>query len=173
MSDPNEKTENPNPFFHNTENFSSVYFGKIPDEILNDGKPVDKQLMATIIALLTDSRNSELKEETLAILRNRDARSLLVMMLQLDEYSKYRQVLLATCWESGLDFSAWLNTFVEFLFDENPQHVLEAITVIEEMSGPFEPEMLENAKSRIANFRQDHAMHGLISAIHRKLVDQA
>ena len=164
-----EDNANPQPFYHETENFSSAYFGQVPEHLQPTEGKADKQLMANIVSLITDPRNREHKEDALALLRKHDARQLLVDMLDMKEYAKYRKELLETCWESGLDFSNWLPVFVNFLFDQDDEIVLEASTVISEMPGPFSPENLAISVEKLTAFPAAHALYPMVSTIHRKI----
>lgn len=166
-----DETNIPEPFFHFTDNFSSAYFGEIPENLVANQPKNDKQLMSNIVSLITDPRNRELREDVLKLLRDNDARELLVAMLKLKEYRKHRKELLVACWESGLDFSAELLFFCELLSELNQEIEisLEIITVLEEMPGPFLPESVEKSSKILNNLPENVALRPMISTIHRKI----
>jgi hypothetical protein len=168
---PKNDDQTPEPIYHESENFVSAYFGEVPEQLKKKaGKKDDKNLMATIVSLISDPRNQELRHETLVLLRNNDARELLVTMLGMKEYRKYRKELAAACWESGLDFSPYLAAFTGILADQtlDNETQLELLTVIEEMQGPFLPETVEKALTDLGSWPQNHAFHPMVSTIHRK-----
>jgi hypothetical protein len=158
----------PDPVYHESDNYVSAYFGEVPEYI----KPVqkqDKSLQSTVIALVTDPRNREHRQEVLNTLKNNNARELLITLLQDKDYRKYRKDILAVCWETGIDFSADLDFFTGFLFDPDPQIVLEANTVIEEMPGPFSPDIQARVLEKLASFPEDHVFYPLISTIRQRI----
>lgn len=170
---PEEKDENkaPEPFYHQSENFSSAYFGEVPDHLMPQEKSKDKNLMANIISLVTDPRNREIRENALNMLRENDARPVLVKMLGLKEYKKYRTELARVCWETGLDFSSDLVFFCEMLAepDIEMEPAIELVTILEEMQGPFSPEIVEKAVQILANIPQNSSVYPIIFPVYRKL----
>lgn len=130
----NDKNTSGKPFFHLGDNFSSAFFGKVPDDIATgQSSPQDRALIASFITLLTDPSQRELKTEALAILRNNKAQEFLVNLIKSDEYAQYRKELIAACWESGLDFSSYLIFYTGLVINCEYPEALEAITVIDEM----------------------------------------
>ncbi|MBI3511318.1 MAG: hypothetical protein HY064_11685 [Bacteroidetes bacterium] len=142
-----EGTNTSEPFFHESENFSSAYFGKVPAHIVktNNGK-VDQQLVSSLVAQLTDPNLKETREDVLRILRDGKAQQLLIGILSLREFFRHRAALVRTCWETGLDFSEHLELFVHIATDGNYSDCIESMTVIvENMNGPFNKEQLERS----------------------------
>jgi hypothetical protein len=170
-TNPEEDNSTPEPFFHQSENFSSAYFGEVPEHIRPAAPGNNKQLMANIISLLSDPRNRELREDALNLLRENNAADLLVTMIGMKEYAKNRLELLTACWESGLDFSAHLVFFTSLSLEKNipDEQLLEILTIINEMRGPFTDEIVEKAASDLQNLPQNHPLYPIISATHRKL----
>ena len=74
------------------------------------------------------------------------------------------------CWESGMDFSNHLEVFVKLLQapSTSPEVLLEVITVVEEMAGPFDPEVAKKANAAFNSFPEKHAFYPLVVALHRK-----
>lgn len=152
--------EAPNYVSYLSENFSSLYFGKVPEPIeqeLNGTIAPSKtqKLIASLVALLTDNRHQVYRNEVLQILKNNNAQEALVHALQQERYANARHALVTACWESGLDFSDYLPVFVALAIDETYLVCLECMTVIEEMTGGFAPaeidEQLEKLNSYLPN----------------------
>lgn len=172
MTDPkDDENQAPEPFIHESENFISAYFGKVPEHIAPESPKNDKQLMSTIISLLADPRNRELREDALNLLRENQAADLLVTMLEMKEYKKNRLELLTACWESGLDFSTHLGFFSGLAIEKGlkDEHLLEILTIIGEMAGPFSPENVEKALADLSSLPENHALYPMISTTHRKI----
>jgi hypothetical protein len=160
--------QGPEPFYHQSESFSSAYFGPVPDHLLVEEKNIDRKLMATVITFLTEPARQEHRHDFLATLRNNNASELLVMMLQHRDYARHRRLLLATCWETGLDFSPWAEYFAGFLGDDDPQVCLEAFTVMEQMPGPFSTAALENVKKTLDSLPANHPFQSLVEGLRQK-----
>ncbi|MGL5892028.1 MAG: hypothetical protein ACRC3B_19200 [Bacteroidia bacterium] len=147
-----DNSENqPNWFTHLGDNFSSIYFGRVPEHLQDE---TQKALTATqfsnIVQLLVDPKNKELRPETLAILKRNDARELLVQLFEDKAYNKHRKELITACWESGLDFSAYLSNFTRLIPASDLAECIEIVTVIDEMHGPFDAAQLSESM-RILN----------------------
>lgn len=136
--DPKEPSSEdaPNYISHLSENFSSIYFGELPKELQQ--KKDSKKIVAHIISLLTDIRNRNMKDDVLALLKNNDAADILVEILKTKEYAKHQPVIAAACWESGIDFSRHLSFFVDMAISGDMDTCVEAMTVIQQMNGPFD-----------------------------------
>ena len=129
-----EENKEPKPVFQLSENFSSAYFGKLPDNVTGEKNPAeDEKLISNFISLLTNPAQHHQKAEALAVLRNAKAQQFLVDLLAMKKYQKYRKELIMACWESGLDFSAHLIFFVDLVVNCEYPEAMEAITVIDEM----------------------------------------
>lgn len=137
----NEKS--PKPFFHLSENFSSAYFGPVPEGA--DTALADAKTIANFISLLTDSNHRERKSEVLAILNNNKAQQFLVNLIADPSHKKHQYELIMACWESGLDFSEHLIFFSELVLNCEYLSALEALTVIDEMQNLTDIQNLKNA----------------------------
>ncbi|HEU4717903.1 MAG TPA: hypothetical protein VFU15_08710 [Bacteroidia bacterium] len=150
-NDDDNKEKNISPFYHHTDNFSSAYFGKIPEHVNpSASESGENALMASVISLLAGPQKNEHRPELLALLRSNKADGLLLKMLGRKDYLKYRKELLAACWESGLDFSKHLSFFAGMTLNADYESCIEITTIITEcMQGPFEKETTEAAISEM------------------------
>ncbi len=161
----------PQPLFQFSENFSTAYFGKLPETELGEERTTnDRKLISNFIALLIDPANRELKHDVLSILRNSKSQQFLIDLIGMKEYHKNHKELIMACWESGMDFSMHLDVFVNLIQDPltSPEVLLEVITVIEEMAGPFDTEVAKKADTALNSFPEKHAFYPLVAALHRK-----
>ena len=117
-----------------SENFNTAYFGNPPE---SEQPKINGKTHAQLIALLTDPNNKSQKDEILHVLKAGNAADVLVEMISDKAYTKHRLTLLAACWESGIDFSAYLIFFIRCAINGTYDECIEAMTVIEEMNGPF------------------------------------
>lgn len=110
--------------------------------------PAKKDKIATLIALLTDPENKDVKEETLLTLKKEKAGNLLIEAIKNCKKDK-RQILVAACWESEINFSDHLSFFIELACDKDYLVSLEAITTIDTMEGPFKKEDVKDGIKRV------------------------
>lgn len=135
-------------FAHQTENFSSIYFGKVPDHIQKEQEGgFNASQIANAVKLLTDPANRDLRHEVLSALKRNDARAFMIMLLEDKAQQKHRKALLSACWETGLDFSAYLINFARLIPEADLEECIEIATVIDEMHGPFDATQLTEANS--------------------------
>jgi hypothetical protein len=98
--------------------------------------------IATIISLLTDPKNKDVKEEALVTLKKEKGADLLISAINSKKAKNNKHVLVAACWESEINFSKYLPFFVDLSLSDDYLVSLEAITVVENMEGPFNADEL-------------------------------
>lgn len=122
------------PFYHESENFRSAYFGEVPEQLLGTPQPgEDKKLFSTFLGLLQGNTTPEIRREMLEILRKNNAQQLIIDLLENPSYSKYKKELLVVAWESGLAFHAHLLNIVKHALEGDYACTLEGLTVIEQI----------------------------------------
>ncbi|MCK6640803.1 MAG: hypothetical protein L6Q81_12035 [Bacteroidia bacterium] len=170
MSEQEKDQSVPEPVFQLSENFSSAYFGKLPDAVTGEHASAnDQKLISNFIALLIDPAHRDLKSDVLAILRNAKADQFLVDLLQMDQYRKVRRELIMACWESGLDFTKHSAFFCSIVAspESSNEEILEAITVIEEMAGELTEEEINTGRNILTSVPESAALYPLIRSIGR------
>lgn len=167
--------EAPNYISYLSENFSSLYFGKLPEpiekEVSGELAPSKNQkLVASLVALLTDQRHQVYRHEVLQILKNNNAQKALIYAIQQDKYANVKHALITACWESGLDFSDYLPVFVDLAISEPFIVCLECMTVIQEMTGGFAPAELDEQIEKLNRYLTNKdEKHDLISEIVKQI----
>ena len=76
--------------------------------------------------------------EFLACLKDRKARSVMMDLIQQTDLKEYQQLLLSTIWNSPLDYTDYLEVFVDLALKGDFIITLECLTIIENLDGPFE-----------------------------------
>ncbi len=111
-------------------------------------KEGNSNLILPMVQLLNDTDSQEVIESVLSILRfvkTQDAVPKLVEAIADPDSFLNRSVLVAACWESGLNFDAHLNFFVDLALSENYLVCLECITLIENTGNDIpEADLLAN-----------------------------
>jgi hypothetical protein len=111
--------------------------------------PVKNDKIATLISLLTDPENKDVKEETLLTLKIEKAGRLLIEAIKKVKPVEKKRILVAAAWESEINFSDQLPLFIELACDADYLVSLEAITVIGTMEGPFKKEEVRQGIARV------------------------
>jgi hypothetical protein len=90
----------------------------------------DEHAIKQLIELL-GSHNSEHKDAGLELLKNEKSVDFLLEAIQHTEHKNEKAILIAACWESGLDFKGHEAFFADLALDMDLFVSLEAITVID------------------------------------------
>ncbi|MGZ3864734.1 MAG: hypothetical protein ACXVPN_10075 [Bacteroidia bacterium] len=94
-------------------------------------------VVAELIAVLTSKTTGD-KDTALALLKKENSVALLVDAIKDSKDPDEKALLVAACWETGMDFRAHLDYFVELSLEKNPLISMEAITVITENLGEID-----------------------------------
>jgi len=105
----------------------------------------DSTYIPVLIDLLHSSRDSEISAKILTFLadiKNSDVIHHLLDAIQNEKYINERKNLVAICWQNRFDFSPNLPLFIDLLVREEFEVALEAYTVITNMTGKINTDML-------------------------------
>jgi hypothetical protein len=114
-----------------------------------DDTPVREGKISNLISLLTDPSNKDIKEEALITLKKDKGGDLLLTAIASPESDGRKHILVAACWESEINFSKYLPFFILLAMSDDYLVSLEAITVIENMEGPFETSHIKDGIKKI------------------------
>ncbi|MDQ3108861.1 MAG: hypothetical protein M3R17_03110 [Bacteroidota bacterium] len=143
------------PFFHESEDYTSAFFGPVPDKILETvPAQADDKTKSELVNQLSNPELREFRADVLALLKENASQDLLLEIISDEEYKKQRAILIASCWETGLDFSKHLEEFIDLLEDKNTDDfsAIEIATVIDEMPGPFDENVLKACIKKLETF---------------------
>ena len=73
------------------------------------------------------------------------------------EFLPIRQTLLTTVWNTKVDFSNYIDEFVEIATKGSFMETLECLTIIENMEGPFMEENILECQLHLKNYIEDDA----------------
>ncbi|MBC7124656.1 MAG: hypothetical protein H5T24_03425 [Bacteroidales bacterium] len=117
-------------------------------------------MLPTIINLLFSTRSEKLKNEVvnfLVDLKNKSSIDTIVEAIRQNKRSKDIHLLVSVCWQSRLDFTPYVDTFIDIMEHGNYQACLEAFTVIENMTENLSGEQLNELKAKIKSVKGDNA----------------
>ncbi len=120
--------------------------------IKRDGFNKKQNNVADLIEALLDQRLKRSDaEEIFTQLKEAKAQQMLVNAIEEAEHTDDKQILVAACWECGLDFSDHLLFFTRLACSADFAVAMEALTVVENMEEVISTETLTAALNLIAS----------------------
>jgi len=98
------------------------------------------------------SEKNALILEFLACLKDKNARKVMMDLIVQNELSAYQQLLLSTIWNSPLDYSDYLEFFVDIAIKGDFMITLECLTIIENLEGPFSEKSVMEAQVLLGSY---------------------
>jgi hypothetical protein len=153
-----ENTEDAKKYFDAKQYITKI----IGDDGEVDATTVDESKVSTLISLLTDPANKELKEGALLTLKKEKGGDLLLVAIASPKAKDVRHKLVAACWESEINFSHYLSFFILLALDNDYLVSLEAITVISTMEGPFKNDDVQEAINKVKTAQKNITTEKLV-----------
>ena len=134
----------------------------------------NRYVLAEMIELLHDTKNEEIKKSILNLiseLKDKESIPVLVEAVQNEKYYDERAELLACCWQNGLSYNEYLSVFIDLVINEPFIISFEAFTVIENLYGKIEDEVIEKEVLKIAEAikhadeQKAYLLNGLLTII--------
>ncbi|MEW5847009.1 MAG: hypothetical protein AB1777_12200 [Bacteroidota bacterium] len=116
-------------------------------------------MLSTIINLLFSSRSENLKNEVvnfLVDLKNKSSIVPIIEAIKQNKRSNDIHRLVSVCWQSRLDFTPYIDIFVDIMEHGDYEACLEAFTVIENMVENLNPEQLSDLKKKIGTAKSEN-----------------
>ena len=111
----------------------------------------NEELIAPLVELYKTTEDIKLKQEVKNIfseLKNKDCFDFLLPHLMEDNY-EVKELILFSMWSSGIDMTDYIVELIEYSCDGGFMVILEALTVLENLEGPFNDEDLFQASTII------------------------
>jgi len=157
--DKEQKGINPEKFF-NEEEYNTIKIGA-EEEKQSDAA---KELLA-----LLASKNIGEKDIALDLLKKEKAVTVLVDAVKDCKSPKNKALLIAACWESGMDFKAHLDFFAELANDSDPFVSMESVTVLSENIGDIDKNKAQQLLEALNKTSEDHINAQLIQDVVERL----
>jgi hypothetical protein len=113
----------------------------------------NKEYLPLLFELLRLQPEAEIQKEILQLLgsiKDKETIPVFIEAIEDEKFSSIKKTLLNSCWQSGLDFSKYLNTFVDVVINEEWEVAFEAFTVIENLENFPPEEEIKNIKLKAA-----------------------
>jgi hypothetical protein len=101
-------------------------------EIRNSGSI---RILPVLLGMINSNTKQQVRNEIIRLIseiQSREAVPMIVNSFETNDYGDYLPVIVAACWQSGLDFSKYLKVFAGLFIQNDYKTALEAFTVIEE-----------------------------------------
>jgi HEAT repeat protein len=125
-------------------------------------KSGSEKLIQPLVELLHDTDSDTVKQEIIQLFYDlKDSKSIPVLLDALDSEKGIpnRAILMSVFWQAGMNPSEEVDVFVRIAIEGDYMQALEALTVIENLEGPFKEETilesLLNLKSYFSNEKDD------------------
>lgn len=132
---------------HTTENYNTLFIGN------KGNNKQDQQAVANLINLITNSEANENKQAVINQLKKKGGKELLMECIASVNEEKFLKPLIRICWESGIDFTDYFETFVGLLERSDIETTLDLHTLIEDMQGPVDSQKIQAAESSIGKLK--------------------
>lgn len=96
----------------------------------------NKLYLPFLFDLLNSSPEPEIETEIknlLGSVKDKESVNSFMRAIENDKYKSIRKEILTACWQNGLDFSAFLPVFIDFIIREDWEIAFEAFTVIDNL----------------------------------------
>ena len=114
----------------------------------------NEQLIDPLIELYTKTENQKIKEEIKKIfseLKNKDILDFLLPQLS-EGSNEVKELILFSIWSSGIDMTDHIPELIEASCSGNYMVILEALTVLENLEGPFNEDDLFQANTLLQQY---------------------
>ena len=156
------------------KNFNGMTAAKITQKVQtilndlqsNDEKKVSKAIKSLesngnahvikpLVNLLLNTDSDKIKSEIMELLSSLKDTSIVVEMIDVisdPNYLAIRQDLLSTIWNMKVDFSDYVDDFVEIATKGDFLEALDCLTIIENLEGPFMEENILECQLHLKNY---------------------
>jgi hypothetical protein len=109
-------------------------------------------ILPELFDLLLDQEDEEIKRETASLLndlKSAEAGQVLAEAIARPEYRPIAAILVAACWQNGLPYGEYAETFADIAVKGDYQTAIEAFTVLEEAVGELDAKERKKISDRI------------------------
>ena len=117
----------------------------------------DKSILPSLVQAMKNNDEAVVKSiiELISNVQDQDSTEDLVEIIRNEKDAVVRQKLLTSIWNSKLDFSSFLAEFVSLATEGDFFQALECLTIIENLSGPFEEHQLLESQLYLKDYLED------------------
>ncbi|MDX2362069.1 MAG: hypothetical protein QNK23_14775 [Crocinitomicaceae bacterium] len=112
-------------------------------------KPLAKRLLDGV-----SNKNQEEIIELLSSLKDTSTCVEIIDVLDDEQYRPIRQLILTAIWNTKVDFSDYIDDFIEIAVEGNLLEALDCLTIIENLEGPFMEENILESLLHLKNYSE-------------------
>ena len=126
---------------------------------------------ADAVTVLVSSKSSrEEKDEALKYLKSNNAQAFMINAISKTKNSEQKAQIIASCWETGLNFSNDFPFFISLVCDKDFHVSFEAFTVIQEMEAEIDEATLKQSLNTLKKVKEPSvSVSDAIQLIEQKL----
>ncbi len=109
-------------------------------------------ILPYLLDLLVEQENEEIVSEITSLLndlKDQESAELISKAIANPDYLEVQTHLVAACWQNGLAYGKYIDTFVNVIITGEYSAAIEAFTVIEEAVGDLEPNRRERLVKKV------------------------
>jgi len=110
-------------------------------------KPLSEKLLSGV-----SEKNEKEIVELLCSLKDTSVTAEMMDVIEDEHFSPIRHLLLSAVWNTKVDFSDYIDEFVEMATKGDLMQTLDCLTIIENMEGPFMEENILEAQLHLKNY---------------------
>lgn len=110
-------------------------------------KPLSEKLLSGV-----SEKNQKEILELFSSFKDSNVTAEMMDVIEDSRYLPIRQLLLSTVWNTKVDFSDYIDEFVQIAVDGDFMETLDCLTIIENMEGPFMEENILEAQLHLKNY---------------------
>jgi hypothetical protein len=112
---------------------------------------VIKPLAEKLVSGVTEKNEKEILE-LFCSLKDSTVTAEIMDVIEDDRYRSIRQQMLSIVWNTKVDFSDYIDEFVQIAVEGSLMETLDCLTIIENMEGPFMEENILEAQLHLKNY---------------------
>jgi len=120
------------------------------------------EIIPYLIKLLNEKNDAEIKNAIASYFNDltvQEATTQIIDAIKNDNLKNIHHILLSSCWQSNLDYSNYIDVFINIFISGTYIDAIEAFTIIENFDNKFTKEEIQNytlkLKSEISNIDED------------------
>ncbi len=130
-------------------------------------------ILPHIFELLLNNKSNNIRKEATKLLndlKDENSKIEIIKALKNEHYRSLHKEILASCWQSSLDYSAYLEVFIEIFKNSDFEMAFEAFTVIDNFEDsatlPNLDKVVADLKMNITNFKNTDKEQLYVELVH-------
>jgi len=119
------------------------------NHLKNEGKTEDIVFLLDLLLVQKTDERKNLILKFLADVKDKRAGKIFMDAISNEKYTSIKKNILSICWESSIDFSEFISTFIDCMIQSDFETSFEAFTVIENLTEPISEEIKQLQQEKL------------------------